>query len=306
MPAPRTGSTIDRVSLPTDPAVRRLIELARAEDLGVGDISSSLLPDVDAAATFDLVARVPGTLAGCEIAGVILREYDPDLTIEWRGGMVDGASWSAAPAQLARVSGPLGSALAAERVLLNFLQRLCGVATLTRRYVDAVAGTSAKILDTRKTIPGWRKLDKYAVRCGGGVNHREGLFDAVLIKDSHLQGVEPRRIASFMFDLLNELGQSGATPAFVEVEVDRLEQVEPLLGVVGVDIILLDNFAPDAVRAAVQLRDDAGLAGKVLLEASGGITLANVRAMAETEVDRISIGAITHSAVALDLGLDRV
>lgn len=294
------------MSLADDLAVRCLIELARAEDLGAGDISSSLLPDVDTDAAFDLLARVPGTLSGCEIAATILREYNADLNIEWPADMLDGASWSTSPMPLARLSGPLGAALAAERVLLNFLQRLCGVATLTRRYVDAVAGTSSKILDTRKTIPGWRKLDKYAVRCGGGFNHREGLFDAVLIKDNHLQGVEPRRLASFVFNLLNQLGESGAKPGFVEIEVDRPEQIEPLLSVVGVDIILLDNFTPDAVHAAVQLRDDAGLSGKVLLEASGGITLANVRRMAESGVDRISIGALTHSAVALDLGLDRV
>ena len=209
------------------------------------------------------------------------------------------------------VRGPAGAVLSAERVLLNFLQRLCGIATLTRRFVDAVAGTEAAIFDTRKTTPGWRKLEKYAVRCGGGCNHRQGLFDAVLIKDNHL-AVRPRvetgapGLAGVVFEMLNRLDAGGAKPTFVQVEADSLAQVEELLKVVGLEAILLDNFSLEDLRKAVGLRDGCGLRGKVELEASGGITLDTVRTVADTGVDRISVGAITHSAAALDLSMERV
>ena len=210
------------------------------------------------------------------------------------------------PTNLATVCGPLSAVLAVERVLLNFLQRLCGVATLTRAYVDAVAGTGAAIFDTRKTTPGWRALEKYAVRCGGGSNHRMGLDDAVLLKDNHLVGIEPRRLADSVFEMLNRLSARDAKPTFLEIEADCLEQVEQLLKVVGIDAILLDNFSVDQLGKAVALRDRVGLRGKVSLEASGRITLQTVRVVAETGVDRISVGALTHSATALDLSLDRV
>jgi nicotinate-nucleotide pyrophosphorylase (carboxylating) len=210
------------------------------------------------------------------------------------------------PVNLATIHGPLGTLLSAERVLLNFLQRLCGVATLTRQFVDAVAGTGATIFDTRKTIPGWRLLDKYAVRCGGGTNHRLGLFDAVLIKDNHLAGVEPQQLAGTIFRQLSHLAECGVTPAFVQVEADTLEQVAELYKVVGIDVILLDNFSLDATRQAIALRDDLGLRGKIQLEASGTVSLETVRPLAETGVDRISVGAITHSAVAIDLSLERI
>jgi nicotinate-nucleotide pyrophosphorylase (carboxylating) len=194
--------------------------------------------------------------------------------------------------------------LAAERVLLNFLQRLCGVTAATRTYVRAVAGTGATICDTRKTIPGWRLLDKYAVRCGGGANHRAGLYDAVLIKDNHLTGIPDSRFSFAVFDMLNRLPVE-PKPEFVEVEAQSLAAFEQLLKVVGIHMILLDNFSIDDLRRAVELRAAEGLAAKVQLEASGGITLKNVRVVAETGVDRISVGAITHSAVAVDLCLER-
>jgi nicotinate-nucleotide pyrophosphorylase (carboxylating) len=196
--------------------------------------------------------------------------------------------------------------LTVERTLLNFLQRLCGVATRTRAFVDAVAGTGAQILDTRKTIPGWRVLDKYAVRCGGGRNHRIGLFDAILIKDNHLAAFAPNRVAAGVHELLNRAAALNPPPKFVEVEVDTLDQAEQLFDVVGIDIILCDNFSLADLRRAVELRDARNLRGKVRLEASGGVDLSSVRAIAETGVDCISVGGLTHSTPALDLALDHI
>lgn len=294
------------MSIANDDSVLRLIELAKDEDLGAGDLSTGLMADPGAPASFRLIAGQPGVFAGWEIAPVVLRTYNAAIDINWTDLGRDGARIDTVPSELATIRGPVGAILSAERVLLNFLQRLCGVATLTRAYVDAVAGTAAAIFDTRKTTPGWRKLEKYAVRCGGGCNHREGLFDAVLLKDNHLAGVETRQLAVAVFEMLNRLDAAGAKPTFVEVEADTLAQVEELLKVVGLDAILLDNFSLDDLRKAVALRDDLGLRGKVLLEASGGITLQNVQAAADTGVERISVGAITHSATALDLSMERI
>lgn len=225
---------------------------------------------------------------------------------EWAAGVGDGVVIGSVPAHVLTLRGPVGLILTAERVLLNFLQRLCGVATMTRRFVDSVAGTSARITDTRKTTPGWRVLEKYAVRCGGGMNHRAGLHDAVLIKDNHLFGVEPGRVAPAVFEMLNKLSVSGAKPDFIEVEADSLDQVEQLLKVVGIDVILLDNFTVDQLVEAVAMRERAGLADAVAFEASGGVTLETVGAIAATGVERISVGAITHSAPALPMKLERV
>jgi nicotinate-nucleotide pyrophosphorylase (carboxylating) len=297
--------------------VRTLAQLAREEDLGSGDLTSQLLQDLPPT-TFKLVARQPGILAGRLIADQILAAYDDSLTLNWSDPAIDGADIGHDLKNLATLTGPPALVLSAERVLLNFLQRLCGVATLTHRFVQAVRGTKAKILDTRKTIPAWRLLDKYAVRCGQGHNHRMGLHDAVMIKDNHIANVPTERLAAHVFNLLNRLANSNhkpansvrkpanpdRKPAFIEVEADTLDQVEALLAVVGIDIILLDNFPPDQLRAAVHLRDRLNLRDKVQLEASGGITLDTVRAIADTGVDRISVGAITHSANALDLALD--
>jgi nicotinate-nucleotide pyrophosphorylase (carboxylating) len=291
------------------PAVAELIALAKREDLGAGDITTRLLPDPHAAARFDLMAKQPGVLAGREIAEPILHAYDSGITIKWQSECVDGWRWRGLPATLATLAGPLGAILAAERVFLNFLQRLCGVATRTRSFVDAIRGTRAKIYDTRKTAPGWRALEKYAVCCGGGCNHRSGLHDAVLIKDNHLAGVPGDRLAYAVFEMLNGLGTErapGARRPFVQVECASVAQCEVLLKVVGIDSILLDNFTIDELRQAVSLREAHGLAEKVSLEASGGITLDNVRQVAETGVERISVGSITHSATAIDLSLERL
>ncbi len=285
--------------------IRQLILLAKREDVGSGDLSFGLLPNPLEPAVFSLLARQAGIFAGRAMVEPILREYDPTIEVQWSGDTDDGHQIVDVPAELARLSGPLASVLTTERVLLNFLQRLCGVATITRRFVEAVADTQAKIYDTRKTIPGWRTLDKYAVRCGGGFNHRMGLYDAVLIKDNHLAGVPTERLAAVLFDLLNRLDHGKAKPAFVEVEADNLRQVEAILNVVGIDVVLLDNFNTDDLRRAVELRDGLGLRERVALEASGGVTLETVPAIAATGVDRISVGAITHSAAAIDLSLER-
>lgn len=294
------------MNLADNPNVAELIALAQREDLGGGDLSSQLLPNPREAARFHLLAKQPGIFCGREIGEVIVRAYDPEICLEWTPDGVDGRPWSEVPAVLATLHGPIGPLLSAERVLLNFLQRLCGVATRTRGYVDAIAGTGAKVYDTRKTVPGWRALEKYAVRCGGGHNHRMGLYDAVLIKDNHLCGIPAQRLSFAIFEMLNRLGEiRQQKPTFVQVECADLEQFAALLDVIGIDSILLDNFAAPQLREAVELRDDRGLRGKLELEASGGITLQTIRAVAETGVERISVGAITHSATAIDLCLDR-
>ncbi len=293
------------MSLADDKVVSQLISLARQEDLGPGDLTVGLMDKPGAVADFRLIAKQPCVFAGREVAARVLHAYDTSILVEWSEAASDGATIASPPIELAMIRGSLGAVLSAERVMLNFLQRLCGVATITRAFVHAVAGTGVKILDTRKTTPGWRTLEKYAVQCGGGSSHRRGLFDAVLIKDNHLSDVPTSRWASTVFEMLNVLSASGAKPTFVEVEADNLSQVEELLKVVGIDVILLDNFSVDALREAVALRDGVGLRGKVSLEASGGITLKTVRAVAETGVERISIGALTHSAAAIDLSLDR-
>ncbi len=284
--------------------VRELARLARADDLADrGDITTELMLPEAGEAEYRLVARQPGVLAGRLIADDILQAYDRRVELAWSDGAEDGAGIKRG-AVLARVLGPIQSILSSERVLINFLQRLCGIATATREFVDAVAGTGAKICDTRKTIPGWRLLDKYAVRCGGGHNHRFGLYDAVLVKDNHLAGVPDAQLAGTVLDMLTEASALTPPPTFVEVEADTLDQAAELLKVAGLDVILLDNFSPSRLRKAVRMRNSLGLKGKVQLEASGGVTLDTVRALAETGVDRISVGSITHSPSALDLSLD--
>lgn len=275
-------------------ACQQLVALALQEDLDqAGDITSQALipPEQQGRAVF--VARAAGVIAGWPAVELVLARVDPQLCLLIQ--TPDGTAVSAAK-QLGSLTGPMRSILIAERTALNFLQRLSGVATMTRRFVDAVAGCPAKILDTRKTTPGWRLLEKYAVRCGGGHNHRIGLYDGILIKDNHLgalQGDVVQAIARARAHL-----RPGIT---VEIEVDRLDQLRQALPCAP-DIVLLDNMKLDQLREAVQIRDASGR--KVLLEASGGVNLNTVRAIAETGVNRISVGALTHSAGALDIALD--
>lgn len=290
---------------------RQLIELACEEDLGeAGDITAALLPTASCDVTARLVSRQPGVICGLTlgplICDVFAKRLGWPLTFEtvahgdrnWQDGDPIEAGLT-----LAHVRGRYEAVLSVERTLLNFLSRLSGVATLTRHMVAAAhrVNPDVKVLDTRKTVPGWRELDKYAVRTGGGRNHRLGLYDAVLLKDNHLAQVPAAELADHVADLLSRLA---GRPDFIEVEVDNLEQLAAVCAVPGVDIVLLDNFTPDPLRAAVRLRDEHGLRGKLALEASGGITLENIADVAATGVDRISVGALTHSAANLDLGLD--
>jgi nicotinate-nucleotide pyrophosphorylase (carboxylating) len=217
--------------------------------------------------------------------------------------IIEGRFSDASRMPLLRVRGPLRSLLSAERVILNFLQHLSGVATQTQRFVRRVEGTRASIYDTRKTVPGFRALDKYAVRAGGGRNHRTGLYDGLLIKDNHLAGVPLRDLPAFLANVVaRSRGESDAR--LIEVEVDTLEQLREVLKVDGIDVVLLDNMDCPRMEMAVALRDELGKKGKVELEASGGVTIETVRTIALTGVERIAVGAITHSAPALDIGLD--
>lgn len=275
-----------------DLLITPVIRAALAEDLGrAGDITGQACVPADARLTADFAARRGGVVAGLSIIRLTLAELDADVTVEPL--TADGQAVPAGTA-LARVSGDARAILTAERTALNLLGRLCGVATLTQDFVDAVAGTGAKITDTRKTTPGLRHLEKYAVRCGGGVNHRFGLDDAILIKDNHVAacgsvGEAVRRAKAFAGHLVK-----------VEVEVDSLIQLQEALAH-DPDVIMLDNFTLQDMHEAVKLTD-----GRVTLEASGGVTLDTVRAIAETGVDVISVGALTHSARVLDIGLDAV
>lgn len=273
-----------------------LIELALEEDLGeAGDLTSRLAISSDARGRAFLRTRRPGIVAGMPAAALVLARLDP--TIGFRELTPDGTSVEACQ-DLAEIDGPLRSILAAERTVLNFAQHLSGVATLTRRYVDAVASTRARILDTRKTTPGWRLLEKYAVRCGGGANHRVGLFDAILLKDNHLAALASRGLTLQQAVASCRAGAAGVP---VTIEVDSLDQVAGALDC-RPDVVLLDNMSPDQLAEAVRQRDR--LAPGTLLEASGSVTLQSVRDIAASGVERISVGQLTHSAPALDIGLD--
>jgi nicotinate-nucleotide pyrophosphorylase (carboxylating) len=279
-------------------ACQRLIQLAFEEDLGSqGDITSRTVipPDLQGKAAF--VARAAGVVAGLPVVELALQTPQTPL-LRFEPLLADGTRVKPGE-HIAVVAGLLEFILSAERIALNFLQHLSGIATLTRQYVDAVAGLPCQILDTRKTLPGWRLLEKYAVRCGGGHNHRMGLYDGILIKDNHLAALGAGKEA--FGRLIRALARPGARSVPIEIEVDMLEQLDWALASIP-DVILLDNMAPDLLREAVRRRNEK--APKILLEASGGVTLDNVRAIAETGVDRISVGALTHSAPALDIALD--
>ena len=278
-----------------------LIELAKQEDLGGGDITSEVTIGVDQAGCGKLVFREAGVLCGMPVVAEVLRYYNEQLAM--KDAQSEG-TFIPAGTVAATIQGPLRSLLAAERVLLNFLQRLSGIATKTAQFVEAIQGTRAKIYDTRKTTPGWRELEKYAVHCGGGCNHRQGLYDAVLIKDNHLANLPQGNLKERLEEVIVQIQQRSANPDFIEVEADTLDQLEDILQVKGVDMILLDNMSPAKLSEAVTLRDRICTGREVELEASGGIGLETVRAIAETGVDRISVGVLTHSVKSLDIGLD--
>lgn len=285
-----------------------LVRAARDEDLGdAGDLTSRLLPQGENRIEARVVPRQAGVVCGLELGPLICEVFAERLgtPLEFRAADNTRDGTTLEPGTTAAVvSGPYAGVLTTERTLLNFLGRMSGVATLTRAFVTAAKceNPTVEILDTRKTIPGWRELDKYAVRAAGGANHRIGLFDAVLIKDNHLAGVDLAGLADHLRQLLARID---GTPTFVEVEVDALDQFEIVAEVPGVDMILLDNFTNEQLIRAVRRRDALGLRGKLLLEASGGVNLETIKRIAGTGVDRISVGALTHSAVNLDLGLDR-
>ncbi|MCP8938338.1 carboxylating nicotinate-nucleotide diphosphorylase [Alsobacter sp. SYSU M60028] len=269
-----------------DAAVRAALE----EDLGrAGDITTLATIPAGATATAEIAARKPGVLAGMALARAAFRIYDPQVRFE--ALHEDGAPLEPGTA-VARVEGPARSVLSSERVALNYLGRLSGIATLTAAYVARVAHTQARIVCTRKTTPGQRAFEKYAVRCGGGFNHRFGLDDAVLIKDNHIA------VAGGVVPALRAAKAAIGHLVKVEIEVDRLDQLAEVIEE-GADVVLLDNMAPDLLRQAVAM-----VAGRLRTEASGGVNLDTVAAIAETGVDMISVGALTHSASVLDLGLD--
>jgi nicotinate-nucleotide pyrophosphorylase (carboxylating) len=289
---------------------RQLIRLAVREDLDQGhDWTTVSLVPREAKASASVVARQAGIIVGLRAAEMICEEMNLQAT--WQPGVNDGERVSSGQV-VATIAGSARDLLTAERTILNFMGRLSGIATLTRRFVDEIAGTTARLYDTRKTAPGWRRLEKYAVKCGGGHNHRTGLFDAVLIKDNHLalgaqlesaERFAPAQAVSHARQFLQQMprGTRPEDDLLIEIELDRLDDFEAVLAS-GPDIVLLDNMSCDQLREAVVRRNSAGVA--VELEASGGVRLETIRAIAQTGIDRISCGALTHSAVNFDVALD--
>ncbi len=275
-------------------ALERVVRLALDEDAPWGDVTSQTLIAPSMRVTARLVAREPGVLSGEDVFTAAMFLTDPAISTRFS---LHDAETFAASTVLATVEGSARAILQAERVALNFVQRMSGIATLTAQYVSAIAGTRARIVDTRKTTPGLRLMERYAVRCGGGHNHRYSLSDAVLVKDNHLAILAANGVRDVTEALRSMRAQLSHT-THVEVEVDRPEQIEAMLRA-GADTILLDNFTTAQLSSAV-----TQIEGRALVEASGGITLARIREIAETGVDIISVGALTHSVRSLDLGLD--
>jgi nicotinate-nucleotide pyrophosphorylase (carboxylating) len=282
------------VALISEPGLDRdlltaVVERALAEDVGSGDITTDAIVPATERRRARLLLEQPGVVSGVPVAEAVFRALDPDVQV--RALLPEGTRVVDVPTPVAELEGPARAILTGERVALNLFARMCGIATLTRRYADLVDGTGATILDTRKTTPGLRALEKYAVRSGGGTNHRMGLDDAILIKDNHV------RIAGGIEPALAAIRAAGAGRP-VEIEADTLEQVEQALRA-GAERILLDNMSPGDVARAVEL-----VHGRALLEASGGISEDSIRAYAETGVDFISIGALTHGARSLHVSLE--
>jgi len=275
-------------------SIDSVVRMALLEDAPWGDLTSQTLIPASARISAELVAREPGVLSGADVFVAAMRNTDVEIVTTF---MVTDGERFAKDDVLAKVSGPARAVLQAERVALNFVQRMSGIATLTARYVAEVAGTKARIVDTRKTTPGLRLLERHAVRCGGGHNHRFSLSDAVMAKDNHL-AILLAGGGRTLTEALREVRSTLPHTTHLEVEVDRPDQIETVLAA-GVDTIMLDNFSVEALRAGV-----ATVAGRALIEASGSVALESVGAIARTGVDIISVGALTHSVRSLDLGLD--
>ena len=273
--------------------IEEIIDRALAEDLGKGDITTEALISGDQQGMGFMVAKKEGVLAGVNVAKQVFHRVDPELKVEIL--LEDGAGVKPG-SKVAKVSGGVASILKAERVALNFLQRLSGIASETNRYVEAVKGLPVRIMDTRKTTPGLRLLEKHAVRAGGGENHRMSLGDGILIKDNHLAALRSQGLN--LKQILAKARQGSPQRLPVEVEVGTVAEASEAVGA-GADVVMLDNMSLEDMRKAVKY-----IGGRALVEASGGITLDNVRAVAETGVDFISIGALTHSARALDISLE--
>jgi nicotinate-nucleotide pyrophosphorylase (carboxylating) len=271
------------------PALDRVIDDALAEDVGHGDLTTDAIVPAGLRGTAAVIVREPGVVCGVDAAFAAVSRLDPGAAMERL--VQDGALVEPAPVTAARFEASLRALLTAERTALNLLQRMSGIATATRRYVEAVEGTGVEVLDTRKTAPGLRDLDKAAVACGGGTNHRRGLDDAVLIKDNHLA------VAGSVAAAV-ELVRREHPGRAVEVEADTVEQLEQAL-TAGAEVVLLDNMAPEMLRQAVRITN-----GRARLEASGGITIETIREIAETGVNAISVGALTHSVRALDIAME--
>jgi nicotinate-nucleotide pyrophosphorylase (carboxylating) len=273
----------------TETQLDRFVRDALAEDVGSGDVTSDGVVTEDTTAEAAILVKRPGIVCGLDAARAVFHALDPGIQFEPLAA--DGDRIDQVPAEVARVHGSARALLTGERTALNLLGRLSGIATLTRRYVDAIEGTGAQILDTRKTTPGLRGLEKHAVRCGGGRNHRFGLDDGILIKDNHL------RLAGGVRAAVGRIRATG-TDLPVEVEAETIDDVREAIAA-GADIVLLDNMSTDRLRESVTLTDR-----RVKLEASGGVSLETVRAIAETGVDFVSVGALTHSAPALDISME--
>jgi nicotinate-nucleotide pyrophosphorylase (carboxylating) len=275
--------------------IHSVIAAALREDIGAGDLTTLAVIPAEATARAEFVFREPGVCAGSPLAAAVFAAVDPAL--RYQALLPEGARVERGTV-VATISGPARGVLSGERVALNLLQRLSGIATLTARYVAETLGTRARILDTRKTTPGLRALEKYAVRVGGGMNHRFGLYDGVMLKDNHLAILAAQGIG--LGEAVRRARANVGPMVRVEVEVETIAQAREALEA-GADFLLLDNMPPDELRAVVELA-----AGRATLEASGGITLETLRAVAESGVDYISVGALTHSAPALDIGLDHM
>lgn len=282
------------VKFPIDSSVLRLIQFALREDIGTGDITSDLSIESTAQGAARFLLKQDGVICGLPIIPIVFRQLSDSVHVDV---LVEEGAYLPANTVVATVTGPAHALLSGERTALNFIQRMSGVATKTRQYVDRIAGTGSRILDTRKTIPGWRLLDKYATAIGGAKNHRIGLYDMVMIKDNHITACGGIRQA--VERVVGEIGSRSTMR--IEVEAQNLDEVREILACSGVHRIMFDNFTPDQVAQGVRLVSSA-----LETEASGGITFENIRQYAEAGVDFISVGAITHSAVALDISMKLV